>query len=133
MNRKEKSLRHFIAYHNPKTMGYSCVDIPEPRVQTSRPVAGLDGVTVWLIAGEGETPKSYYLAAKFIADRCEPNSIVGSKFPNLIAGPGNLFKKTIPLNGSLVLEHLRRESANFVRGFYESKDSAVISGLKALT
>jgi hypothetical protein len=60
-------LRHFIAYHNEKNMGYSCTDIPEPRVQTSRQVAGLEGVTVWLVAGEGSKPKSYFLTAKFVA------------------------------------------------------------------
>lgn len=125
-------MRHFIAYHNQKIMGYSCVDIPEPHVQTSREVEGLEGVTVWLVAGEGEKPKSYYLAAKFVADRCEANSIPGSKFPHRIAGPGQLFKKSLPLGGKPILEEIRRESANFVRGFYETKDPLVISGLSQL-
>jgi hypothetical protein len=125
-------LRHFIAYHNENNMGYSCFDIPEPRVQTSREVEGLEGVTVWLIAGEGDKPKSYFLAAKFVASRCEPNSIAGSKFPHLIAGPGHLFKKSIPLGGTSLIEQVRKESANFVRGFYETKDAVVISGLSAL-
>jgi len=122
-------MRHFIAYHNQKNMGYSCVDIPEPRVQTSREVEGLEGVTVWLVAGEGEKPKSYYLAAKFVASRCEANAISGSRFPHLIAGLGQLFKKSIPLAGTALLEHVRKESANFVRGFYETKEASVISGL----
>lgn len=122
-------MRHFIAYHNQKNMGYSCVDIPEPRVQTSREVEGLEGVTVWLVAGEGEKPKSYYLAAKLVAFRCEANAISGSRFPHLITGPGQLFKKSIPLGGKPLLEDIRRESANFARGFYETKDPAVIAGL----
>lgn len=125
-------MRHFIAYHNQKNMGYSCVDIPEPRVQTGRGVEGLEGVTVWLLAGEGEKPKSYYLAAKFVAERCETNAISGSRFPHLIAGPGQLFRKSLPLGGKPVLEEIRRESANFVRGFYETKDPAVIAGLSQL-
>lgn len=125
-------MRHFIAYHNQKNMGYSCVDIPEPRVQTSREIEGLEGATVWLVAGEGEKPKSYYLAAKFVALRCEANAIPGSRFPNLIAGPGQLFKKSIPLAGTELLERVRKESANFVRGFYETKDPVVIAGLSSL-
>ena len=125
-------MRHFIAYHNPNTMGYSCVDIPEPRVKTSRPVTCLEGVTVWLIAGEGKSPKSYYLTAKFIASRCETNFDPGSKLSNLIAGDGTLFKKSISVTGTSLLELIQKESANFVRGFYESKDANVISGLEKL-
>ncbi|MFI3187359.1 MAG: hypothetical protein QX198_15400 [Methylococcaceae bacterium] len=129
-------MRHFIAYHNPKTMGYSCIDIPEPRVKTSRPVMGLEGVTVWLVAGEGESPKSYYLTAKFIASRCQTNVDPGAKLSNLIAGDhgdhGSLFKKSISITGTSLLELIQKESANFVRGFYESKDVNIISGLERL-
>lgn len=125
-------MRHFIAYHNQKNMGYSCVDIPEPRVQTSREVEGLEGVTVWLVAGEGEKPKSYYLAAKFVAGRCVKNAISGSRFPHLIAGSGQLFKKSIPLGGKPLLDEIRRESANFVKGFYETTNPMIIAGLGRL-
>lgn len=125
-------MRHFIAYHNEKKMKYSCVDIPEPRAQTSQNIEGLEGVTVWLVAGEGEKPKSYFLAAKFVASHCEPNSVSGSKFLYLIAGPGKLFKKDIALDGTYLLNQIRKESANFRRGFYETKNSAVISGLGLL-
>jgi hypothetical protein len=95
-------------------------------------VEGLEGVTVWLIAGEGEKPKAYFLAAKFVANRCESNSIPGSKFPHLIAGAGSLFKKNIPIGGTSFLAQVRKDSANFVRGFYETKDPLVVSGLNAL-
>ncbi|UZR30738.1 hypothetical protein [Methylococcus mesophilus] len=125
-------MRHFIAYHNQQKMGYSCADIPEPRVQTSREVEGLEGVTVWLVAGEGENPKAYFLAAKFVASHCERNSTSGSKFPYLIAGPGSLYKKSIPLGGTSVLAQIRKESANFVRGFYETKNPSIVSALNAL-
>ncbi len=125
-------MRHFIAYHNPKTMGYSCVDIPEPRVKTSRSVTCLEGVTVWLVAGEGESPKLYYLTAKFIASRCETNLYPGSKLSNLISGDGTLFKKTISITGTSLLGLIQKESANFVRGFYESKDVNIIYKLKKL-
>ena len=125
-------MRHFIANHNEKKVGFSCVDIPEPRVQTSRPVDGVEGVTVWLVAGEGEMPKAYFLAATFVTSRCGMNSVPGSTFSNLIAGPGRLFKKTIPLSGTSLLEQVRSESANFVSGFYETKDHTIISGLLSI-
>lgn len=114
-------------------MGYSCVDILEPRVKTSRPVMGLEGVTVWLVAGEGKSPKSYYLTAKFIASRCQTNVDPGAKLSNLIAGDhGALFKKSISITGTSLLELIQKESANFARGFYESKDVNIISGLERL-
>lgn len=78
---RRKSLRHFIAYHNAKMMKYSCTDIPEPRVQIRKPVEGLEGVALWLVAGEGESPKSYFLAAAFVASRCEPGSFPAPNFP----------------------------------------------------
>jgi hypothetical protein len=75
---------------------------------------------------------SLFALTEFVANRCEPNSISGSKFPHLIAGPGRPFKKSMPLSGTSLLERVRKESANFVRSFYETKDSAIISGLSAL-
>lgn len=126
-------MRHFIAYHNEQKMRYSCTEIPVPRVKTSKSVSGLDGVTVWLIAGEGKSPKSYYLAAKFTATKCEPNLYPGTDLPNQISGEGTLFKKGILLNGSTLLKLLQNKSANFVNGFYESRDPTAIAYLEALT
>lgn len=113
-------------------MKYSCTDILEPRVQTRKPVAGLEGVTVWLVAGEGESPKSYFLAAAFVASRCEPGSFPSSEFPNLIAGDGALFGKSIPLGGTELLKLIHKESANFVRGFYETTNGTIITALHKL-
>ena len=125
-------MRHFVAYHNAMTMGYSCTDISELHVQTNRPVHGLEGVTVWLIAGEGRSPKSYFLTSKFVATDCGLNLIPGTKFRNRISGLGTLFRKGVPLAGKPLLERVRKESANFVRGFYETTDLEVIEGLGVL-
>ena len=99
---------------------------------TSRSVVGLEGATVWLIAGEGEKPKSYFLAVRFVAGRCDPNSFPSAKFPHLIADTGSLFKKSISLKGMPLLDQVRKESANFLRGFYETKESSIISSLTGL-
>ena len=113
-------------------MGQSCADIPAPQAKTSKNISGLEGVTVWLIAGEGDSPKSYYLAAKFVADKCEANRYPTEKLANQISGPGRLLKKTIPINGTPLLEVLKRYSANFANGFGELKDSFAIKALQAL-
>jgi hypothetical protein len=125
-------LRHFLAYHNAQKMGYSCTAIPVPRVKTSKPVSGLEGSTVWLVAGEGKSPKSYYLASRFVVEECAPGKHLGTDLPNEVAGVGDLFGTRISLDTSPVLEQLQRVSANFVNGFCELRDPAVVSALKAL-
>ena len=134
-------MRYFLAYHNAKKMGYSCKDIPTPRVKTSKPVVGLEGATVWLIAGEGEKPKTYYLASRFIIDRSEPAKYLGEKLANEVSGKGTLLKTSVPLAGTAVLEKIKKQSANFVNGFFELRDqklqllvvddSDVVSGIEA--
>ncbi len=113
-------------------MGQSCVDIAAPQAKTSKNVMGLEGVTVWLIAGEGESPKSYYLTSTFVADKCEPGKYPREKLANQISGPGRLLKKTLSLTGTPLLELLKKSSANFVNGFGELKDPAAIKGLQGL-
>lgn len=125
-------MRFFIAYHNEQGMGYSCTDIPYPRVKTRRPVKGLEGATVWLVAGEGKSPKSYYLAAKFIIDKCDPDKHLGTNLPNEISGPGLLLGRSIPLNATPLLAQLQRLSANFVNGLCELRDPSAVAALKAL-
>ena len=125
-------MRYFIAYHNEQKMGYSCTAIPKPRVKTSKPIDGTAGSTVWLIAGEGKSPQSYYLAAKFVVDTCEPGKYLGKELPNEVSGPGSLLGKSINLNGTPLLAQLQKLSANFVNGFCEVRDAAAIAGLKAL-
>lgn len=125
-------MRYFIGYHNEMKMGYSCMDIPNPRVKTSKPIEGLEGSTVWLIAGEGKSPKSYYLASKFTIEECATGKYPGTKLLNEVSGSGRLMNKTIPMNSTLLLSQLQKLSANFVNGFCELRDASVISSLTAL-
>ena len=113
-------------------MGYSCTSISDPHVKTKKPVNGLDDVTVWLIAGEGKTPKSYYLASKFIAAHCQTNIFPGTELPNQISGSGKLTGKSIPISKTTLLSLIRTDSANFVRGFYETHNTIIISALQVL-
>lgn len=125
-------MRHFLAYHNSKKMRYSSTTLTDPHVKTKNSVAGLDGVTVWLLAGEGNSPKSYYLAAKFIANKCETNKFPGTELPNEISGVGTLYKLSKPMNGTSLLHEIQTKSSNFQKGFHEIKDCSIISGLTAL-
>jgi hypothetical protein len=125
-------MRHFIAYHNAKNMGYSCTAIRNPQIMTGNPVKDLEGVTVWIVAGEGDSPKSYYLAARFIAAKCEPNLFPETALPHSVSGPGTLYGLSKPIGGTPLLASIRKQSANFVRGFHETSDLAVIGQLIAL-
>jgi hypothetical protein len=98
-------LRNFIAYHNAQKEG-SCTAIPEPRVKTGKSVSGLEGVTVWLISGEGKKDKSYYLAATFIAKKCELNLYPGTGLDRR-SGKNLIFRTVIRLQ-SVVFEGLHR-------------------------
>jgi hypothetical protein len=125
-------LRYFLAYHNAKKMGYSCAAISEPRVITSKPVIGLEGATVWLVAGEGETPKRYFLASKFVIEKCQPDKHPGKKLCNEVSGGGVLLGTSVCLDALPLLDQIKRLSANFVNGFFELRDSKAIAALKAL-
>jgi hypothetical protein len=126
-------LRYFLAYHNARKMGYSCTAIPEPRVTTSKPVVGLEGSTVWLVAGEGESPKRYYLASRFVIEKCEPDKHLGTKLCNEVSGNGVLLGTGVCLDALPLLQQLKRLSANFVNGFFELRDARTVADLKALT
>jgi len=126
-------LQYFIAYHNEQLTGILCTELPYPRVRTKKRVIGLEGSTVWLIAGVGLSPKSYYLASTFTIVKCEPDKYPGEKLPNEVSGRGHLLGMRVPLDGTDLLGKLKRQSANFVSGFCEIRDSTLISSLTALT
>jgi hypothetical protein len=102
-------LRHFIAYHNQEEMGYSCTAITEPHVKTANPVEGLEGVKVWLIAGEGKSPKAFFLAAMFVAEKCETDFYTGTDLPNNISGTGKLFGKSIGIGRNPIYKLIKKD------------------------
>ena len=126
-------MRYFIGYHNEQKMGYSCINIPTPRLRTEKPVGGLEGSTVWVIAGEDKTPKNFYLAAKFSIQECAADKHPGTQLFNEVSGPGILLGKSIFMNGTPLLAQLQKLSANFRSGFCELQDASAITGLHALT
>jgi len=124
-------MRHFIGYHNSEGMGYSSTTLTEPRIKTKKKVSGLNGATVWLIAGEGKSPKDYYIASSFIADTCSMGLYPGTEHPNQISGTGTLYKLKIPISGTSVLANIQQETNNFRNGFHEIKDPSLVSALEA--
>lgn len=119
-------MRHYFAYHNALERKYSII---MPHAITSRNVTGLEGVTVWLIAGEGKSPKSYFIAAKFIADKCLLNEHPEEKkLKNGISGKGILYRRAKPITGTELIAQIKDKTAN-LRGFKEITDITIINGL----
>lgn len=125
-------MRYYIGYHNEEKMGALDTSLRHPRVRTRRPVVGLEGSTVWLIAGAGTSPKSYYVASRFTIEKCEPDKYLGEKLSNQVSGEGRMLGRSVPLDGSELLAQLKQRSANFVSGFCSITDPSVIAGLKAI-
>ena len=127
-------MRHYFAYHNALDQGCSSTTITKPHVKTGKTVTGLEGVTVWLIAGEGKSPKSYFIAAKFIADKCLLNEHPEEeKLKNGISGKGTLYKLTKPITGTVLIDKIKKESTNFRKGFHEVTDNTIINDLLKLS
>ena len=125
-------MRHFIAYHNSEKMTLPSTALTSPYVITKKSVSNLIGVTVWLIAGEGRSPKSYFLASRFVANKCEQNKSPGTDFPNKISGTGDLYGLSIPISGTKLLALIQEHSNNFRNGFHEVRDEEIIKMLTAL-
>jgi hypothetical protein len=126
------SVRYFVAYHNEQKTKILCTNLPYPRVRTKKKVFGLEGSVVWMIAGAGKSPKSYYLVSTFIIDKFEPNKYPGDDLPNEVSGTGRLFGLSILLDQTSILEKLKRQTANFASGFFEINNSAIISEFESL-
>lgn len=125
-------MRHYFAYHNAKKMKYSSTTITEPHARTKKSIVGLEGVTVWLIAGEGtKSPKSFFISSMFIAEHCHTNKFTGD-LPNEISGEGTLYKLTKPITGTVLMDQLKDKTAN-LRYFQEIKDITIINSLLKLS
>lgn len=124
-------MRHFFAYHNAEKRRFAGTSIREPRVRTSKNVLAAKGATVWLVSGEGRTPKSFFLVARFVAVDCMPNAHPHTELPHEVRGYGRTFGGSTPIRGRL-LDDIKRDSACFHRGFYEIQNADIISALESI-
>jgi hypothetical protein len=68
--------RHYVGYHRPQRMGYGADEINRIGLYTNKHVDDntMKGNVIWLITGEGNSPKTYYLYYWFIATHVEPDA-----------------------------------------------------------
>jgi hypothetical protein len=123
-------MRNFVQYHNSEKMGYSASKLPEPKMHTDKSVGSLSSNRVWLLSGEGKSPKTFYLAAVFKVNRVSSGTYDHPKFKNSAYGVGHIIGEKIVLNGLLWFEALKSNMNNFRNGLSEITDRTIIAELE---
>ena len=122
-------MNNFIAYHNVEKMGYP---FEEFKFFTNNRVSVSDGQAVWVISGEGASPKSYYLTSLFIVAGYKEGSYAKPDFANEIRGvTGQLWGKKHPIMGD-TLDMLLEDSLNLQKGFYKTDNALLIDEFRKL-
>jgi hypothetical protein len=87
------------------------------RVYTSKSVDDLSGNTVWVIAGQGSSPKQYTLSSVFIVS--DVGEADHPDFKNFARGDGHRFDPPPEVNDLDWFTELRKKMANFSFGLQE--------------
>ena len=126
-------MRNFLQYHNVEKIGYSASELDEPKLFTRKSVRNLSSNRVWLISGEGTSPKDFYLAAVFKVNRVSAGTFEHPDFENSAFGVGHIIGEKIKLNGLPWFESLKGELSSFKYGLSEITDEKVIKELELLS
>jgi hypothetical protein len=122
-------MRHFVAYHSEKRMGYTAEESDPFGLYTSKNVSNPIGDTVWIIAGKGGTPKQYFLASWFVISKVTPAN--HPDFGLTLSGQeGGAFDPMPRLDVMEWFPDFRRRMANFSIGLTELRQPAVIEALR---
>jgi putative restriction endonuclease len=115
-------MKHYVQYHNTdKQGGRPELGRGEYRIFSSKSLRHLPGNRVWLISGEGKSPKSYFLEYTFVVDA------IGAGKTNVARGrDGFRFDPPIPLNGLAWFKHFQVSQQNFSLGLREIDEPTVI-------
>lgn len=123
-------MKHYVAYHNAETMGYSGDEINSFSIVTNKPVLNLPGNVMWLISGE-DRPRKYYLCSVFIVDEVGP--VEGSSFRNFASGgEGVLFRPQIRLDEYPWFRSFLASQQNFSLGLREIREEKYIQEFENL-
>lgn len=99
---------------------------------TDKSVTKVSGNAVWLISGEGKSPKSFYLAAVFKPNRTASGTYDHPKYKNAAYGPGHILGETIELTGLPWFEQMKADQKNFKNGLSEVTDAVIIAEFRKL-
>jgi len=113
-------------------MGRSVSSLSEPRMFTDKSVKYVRLNAVWIISGEGKSPKVFYLATVFKPNKTTIGVYDHPDFKNAAYGAGHIFGETIELNRIGWFESLKVEQQNFRNGLFEVTDSKIIDEMRKL-
>ena len=123
-------MHHYIAYHNARKMGRPLLDDEPLRLLTRKPVRPLLDNTVWLITGEGTSPRRYALGSVFLVT--EVGDTAEDGFTHYASGPGHVFRPPVPVTDTPWFPEVIRATGHFGFGVQQVKHEAVIASLLQL-
>ena len=112
-------MRHFLQYHNPDRMGYSCQELDGVTfwVVTRKMYILSRGDLVWLVGGEGK-PRRFYLCEVFLSDQIERSKNPDFRF-QIMGTKGVRFRPPVELTLLPWFAELKRSVGNFSFGLSE--------------
>lgn len=126
-------MENYFAYHNEKKIGDSVLNIDKLEVFTNKSVIGSRNAVAWVISGVGErSPKKYYASMAFIIDKEHTGSNRFEGFENSVSGEGIILKEPIDITNEPWLTVLKKDTANFVRGFTKIHNLSVVRELESI-
>ena len=110
-----EAVKHYVQYHNTDAQGgRPAGGDGRFQIYSSKSLRSLPGHTVWLVSGEGPSPKRYFLEYIFVVEDITSGS------PNVAWGTnGQRFDPPLPLNGEPWFADFKRSQQNFSLGVRE--------------
>jgi hypothetical protein len=122
--------RHYVAYHNTERMGRTFSSGDPFRVLTNKSVRLLQESVVWLIVGEGRSPRCFSLGSVFRVN--DTGDAQSDGFKHYAAGRGQMFDPPLSLNECAWFHGFRQALNSFQFGIQPLTDEAYIGALTAL-
>lgn len=122
-------MRHFVAYHSEKRMGYTAEESNPFGLYTRKNISKPIGDVVWIIAGKGDSPKQYFLSSWFVISTVTPAD--HPDFGITLSGQeGGAFDPMPRLDHMEWFPEFRRRMANFSLGLTELRQADVLEALR---
>jgi hypothetical protein len=122
-------MRHFVAYHSEARMGYTAEESDPFSLYTSKKLNNPVGDIVWIIAGQGGSPKQYYLASRFVISKVTQADHPDFGF-TLSGEVGGAFDPMPRIDQLEWFAAFRQRMANFSIGLTELRQPEVIEAFR---